>query len=93
MLFRSLSMWLRLPVLWAVTAVLKGALRIERKDWREVSVLTVTNMLVWHVLAIIAVQASRAQRLAAADLVICNEGLSLEQLRDKVVQAARRFGL
>jgi dephospho-CoA kinase len=46
-----------------------------------------------EVRAIIAVQASRAQRLAAADLVICNEGLSLDQLRDKVVQAARRFGL
>jgi dephospho-CoA kinase len=46
-----------------------------------------------EVRAIIAVQASRAQRLSAADLVICNEGLSLDQLRDKVVQAARRFGL
>ena len=46
-----------------------------------------------EVRAIIAVQASREKRLAAADLVICNEGLSLDQLRDKVVQAARRFGL
>jgi dephospho-CoA kinase len=46
-----------------------------------------------EVRAIIAAQASRSQRLAAADLVICNEGLSLDQLRDKVVQAARRFGL
>jgi dephospho-CoA kinase len=46
-----------------------------------------------EVRAIIAVQAARAQRLAAADLVICNEGLSLDQLRDKVEQAARRFGL
>jgi dephospho-CoA kinase len=46
-----------------------------------------------EVRAIIAAQASRSQRLAAADLGICNEGLSLDQLRDKVVQAARRFGL
>jgi dephospho-CoA kinase len=46
-----------------------------------------------EVLAIIAAPASRGERLAAADLVICNEGLSLDQLRDKVVQAARRFGL
>jgi dephospho-CoA kinase len=45
------------------------------------------------VLAIMQAQASRAQRLAAADIVICNEGISLEQLRDRVVQAARRFGL
>jgi dephospho-CoA kinase len=46
-----------------------------------------------EVSAIIAAQASRGQRLAAADYVICNDGLSLEQLRDKVVQTARRFGL
>ena len=46
-----------------------------------------------EVLAIIGAQAPRALRLAAADAVICNEGLSLEALRDNVVQAARRFGL
>ena len=43
--------------------------------------------------AIAAAQAPRAQRLAAADLVICNEGLSLEQLGAVVKQAALRFGL
>jgi dephospho-CoA kinase len=46
-----------------------------------------------EVLAIIAAQAPRALRLAAADAVICNEGLSLGELRDNVVQVARRFGL
>ncbi|MDB5871202.1 MAG: coaE [Ramlibacter sp.] len=46
-----------------------------------------------EVRAIMAAQAGRAQRLAAADIVVCNEGLSLEQLRDIVVQAARFFGL
>ena len=46
-----------------------------------------------QVRAIMSAQATREQRLAAADVVICNEGLSLEQLRDKVVQAGRRFGL
>ena len=35
---------------------------------------------------IIAAQASRAQRLAAADGVIFNEGLSLEQLRQEIAQ-------
>jgi dephospho-CoA kinase len=40
-----------------------------------------------------AAQASRGERLAAADIVICNEGLTLQQLRDNVVQAARRLGL
>lgn len=43
--------------------------------------------------AIIAAQAPRTLRLAAADLVICNEGLSLEALRNEVEQAARTFGL
>lgn len=43
--------------------------------------------------AIIAAQAPRALRLAAADIVICNEGLDLEALRSEVEQAARTFGL
>jgi dephospho-CoA kinase len=43
--------------------------------------------------AIMAAQATRAQRLAAADLVICNEQVSLDQLRHMVVQAAAGFGL
>ena len=43
--------------------------------------------------AIIAAQAPRALRLAAADAVICNEGLTLAQLRDEVEQVARAFGL
>ena len=46
-----------------------------------------------EVRAIIAAQAPRALRLAAADLVICNEGLALEALRNEVEQAARTFGL
>ena len=46
-----------------------------------------------EVRAIIAAQAPRALRLAAADLVICNEALTLEALADEVEQAARSFGL
>jgi dephospho-CoA kinase len=46
-----------------------------------------------EVRAIIAAQAPRALRLAAADLVICNEGLTLQALRNEVEQAARTFGL
>lgn len=42
---------------------------------------------------IMAGQASRAQRLAAADICICNEGLSLEALERQVRQLAPRFGL
>jgi dephospho-CoA kinase len=46
-----------------------------------------------QVQSIIAAQAPRAQRLAAADIVICNDGLSLEQLKQEVRQAAMSFGL
>ena len=42
---------------------------------------------------IIAAQAGRAQRLGAADICICNEGLSLEALERLVRQVAPRFGL
>lgn len=43
--------------------------------------------------AIIAAQAPRQQRLAAADVVICNEDITLLQLQAEVARAAQRFGL
>lgn len=43
--------------------------------------------------AIIAAQASRGRRLAAADAVICNEGLLLEELSAVVARYAHSFGL
>lgn len=43
--------------------------------------------------AIMAAQATRAQRLAAADLVIWNEALSLDELAAQVKRAAQTFGL
>lgn len=42
---------------------------------------------------IMAGQARRAQRLAAADTCIYNDGLSIEALGHQVAQLARRFGL
>lgn len=42
---------------------------------------------------IISQQASRAQRLACADLVIFNQNLTLEELRGQVQQIGRFFGL
>jgi len=42
---------------------------------------------------IIALQATRAQRLSCADVVIFNEGLSLTELDAQVVQVAADFGL
>lgn len=43
--------------------------------------------------AIMAAQATRAQRLAAADAVVFNEGLDLAQLQAEVAVAAGAFGL
>jgi dephospho-CoA kinase len=42
---------------------------------------------------IIALQASRTQRLACADVVIYNQGLRLAELEAQVAQAAADFGL
>ena len=43
--------------------------------------------------AIIATQSPRAKRLAAADCVVFNDGISLDQLHTKAHQIAARFGL
>jgi dephospho-CoA kinase len=42
---------------------------------------------------IMALQASRSQRLACADTVILNQGLSLAELETQVAQLATDFGL
>ena len=62
--FRTVSMWLGLPLLYIVTRVLQVPLRIERRDWRELGWLTVTNMVVWYAVAIVALQALSSGRAA-----------------------------
>lgn len=62
--FRTLSMWIGLPVLWAVTRAMKIPLAIPRAEWPELAKLTFTNMIVWHVLAIVSVQALSSGRAA-----------------------------
>ena len=42
---------------------------------------------------IIDAQASRAQRLAAADVVLFNDGIPLDDLRERVQQIGTQFGL
>jgi dephospho-CoA kinase len=42
---------------------------------------------------IVTLQATRAQRLACADVVIFNQGLSLVELEALVTQVAADFGL
>ena len=62
--FRALSMWIGLPVLWLAVRGLGQPLRIARRDWPELAKLTITNMIVWHVLAILSVQALSSGRAA-----------------------------
>jgi drug/metabolite transporter (DMT)-like permease len=62
--FRALSMWIGLPVLAAGLLVLKVPFRIPRRHWKELLWLTVTNMFVWHVCMILAVQTLSSGRAA-----------------------------
>ena len=62
--FRAVSMWLGLPVLWAVLRAMRVPFAIERRDWPALLALTVTNMVVWHVVAIISVQSLSSGRAA-----------------------------
>ncbi len=62
--FRSISMWLGLPLLWLATRWLKVPLTIERREWPEFAKLTLTNMLVWHLVAILAIQSLSSGRAA-----------------------------
>ncbi len=54
--FRSISMWLGLPFLALVLYLRKIPFAVPRAQWRELLVLAATNMFVWHVLIILAVQ-------------------------------------
>lgn len=62
--FRTLCMWLGLPLLWLFLRCKGTPLRIARRDWRELAVLTVFNMLFWHTLAILAIQTLSSGRAA-----------------------------
>lgn len=42
---------------------------------------------------ILAAQANRQERLAHADMVLCNDGLTLDALREQVSALVQRFGL
>ena len=52
-----------------------------------------SGMALVQVQQIIATQASRPQRLAAADLTLFNDGISLQELAAQVKQMWRQFGL
>jgi drug/metabolite transporter (DMT)-like permease len=62
--FRALSMWLGIPVLALGLVVLKVPFRVARADWRELGLLAVTNMVIWHVCIILAVRTLSSGRAA-----------------------------
>ena len=62
--FRAISMWLGLPVLWALLRWQRVPFAIRRADWAELAKLSLTNMIIWHVVAILAIQALSSGRAA-----------------------------
>jgi dephospho-CoA kinase len=62
-------------------------------DTQRHRVMTRSGLAAEEIDRIIALQATRAQRLACADVVIFNEGLSLTALDAQVAQLAADFGL
>ena len=62
--FRTICMWLGLPVMAAVLAWRREPFTIARAHWRELAVLTVFNMFFWHTLAILAIQSLSSGRAA-----------------------------
>jgi drug/metabolite transporter (DMT)-like permease len=64
LLFRTLSMWLGLPVLALALVWLKVPFDMPRKHWPELLLLAATNMFIWHVCIILAIQSLSSGRAA-----------------------------
>lgn len=62
--FRALSMLLGLPLLALALLLLKVPFRVRRGQWREIGWLAATNMFVWHLCMILAVQTLSSGRAA-----------------------------
>jgi drug/metabolite transporter (DMT)-like permease len=62
--FRAASLLLGVPVLGCALALLKVPFAVPRRHWPELLLLTLTNMLIWHVCIIIAVKALPSGRAA-----------------------------
>lgn len=75
-------------------ALLDAVLVVDcRPETQVVRVMARSGLTEEAVRAIMAAQAPRAQRLAAADAIIYNDGISLDALRDAVHRFAEAFGL
>lgn len=62
--FRAISMWLGLPVLTLALHRMNIPFTIAARHRRELWTLTLTNMIVWHVLVILGVKALSSGRAA-----------------------------
>lgn len=62
--FRALSIWLGIPVLALGLRVLKVPFGIARVHWRELLILAIFNMFIWHGCIIIAVKLLSSGRAA-----------------------------
>jgi drug/metabolite transporter (DMT)-like permease len=62
--FRAISILLGIPVLALGLVVLKVPFTIPQRHWKELALLTLTNMLVWHVCIILAVRQLSSGRAA-----------------------------
>ena len=62
--FRTLSMWIGLPVLFGSARWSGTSLRIARADWPELAKLTMTNMVIWYVVAILSLRELSSGRAA-----------------------------
>ncbi|MBK1713489.1 EamA family transporter [Rubrivivax gelatinosus] len=62
--FRAASMLIGLPLFGLALAALRVPLAVPRAHWGEVLRLTLPNMLVWHVIVILAVQSLSSGRAA-----------------------------
>jgi len=62
--FRTLSLWLGLPILGLALVVMKTPFKVPRRHWPELLWLAATNMFVWHACIILAVKALSSGRAA-----------------------------
>jgi drug/metabolite transporter (DMT)-like permease len=62
--FRTISMWLGLPVLALAMVWMKVPFYIPRERYGELLWLSVVNMFVWHTLMILAIQSLSSGRAA-----------------------------
>jgi drug/metabolite transporter (DMT)-like permease len=62
--FRSISMWIGWPLLGLVLLKMKVSFQVPRAQWKDLLLLACSNMFVWHVLIILAVQDLSSGRAA-----------------------------